>query len=78
VQSQTLSRGSSIDLWGGTYYEGAWIWGSKVTITAQGNPSYNYTLKCTDVVNQGGVITNTFTTTGSGFSKGSSYGFWRA
>ena len=78
VQSQTLSRGSSIDLWGGTYYEGAWIWGSKVTITAQGNPSYNYSLKCTDVVNNGGIITNTFQTTGSGFSKGSSYGFWRA
>lgn len=79
VSSQTLNRGSSLDMWSG-YWDGSrWVWGSKVTISAQGNPSYNYSLKCTGASQQGGVVTYTFTTSGGGpFSTGSNYGFWRA
>jgi hypothetical protein len=78
VADQTIPRGHSVELWGGCSFKGSMKWGSKLTLTAQGNPSYNYSMYCVSVTNEGGVLTNTFRTTGGGFSAGSSYGFWRA
>ena len=79
VASQTLNRGSSIDLWSGYWNGTKWVWGSKVTISAQGDPSYNYSMTVQSCTSYGGglyKITCDWIYSSS-FSVGSSIGFWR-
>ena len=77
ISTQTLGYGDELEICAAYKTGTDWTWSSKITITAPSKPTYNYSMKCTSVVNNGGVLTNTFTTTGAGFSAGSSYGFWR-